>query len=149
TTTTPQARFLPPILDPPHTAAATSRLPQNLTQKQFLSTAISLAEHLAAHHSIEEVHIFPCLAPRMPEFDPQRGPLVRQHALIHEGLVGFEDYVRRCHDGELPLEMATLRHKMDAWGDVLWAHLDEEVRLLGAERMRAIWSKEEMMALPI
>ncbi|KAG6010207.1 hypothetical protein E4U21_007684 [Claviceps maximensis] len=132
-----------------HTAATTSRRPRNLTQKQFLATAISLTEHLNAHHSIEEVHIFPVLATRMPEFDPQRGLLVQQHALIHDGLVNFEDYVRRCHDGTLPFEMDVLREKMDSWGGVLWEHLDEEVRLLGAEKMRLIWSKDEMKMLPI
>ncbi|KAG5980374.1 hypothetical protein E4U55_004084, partial [Claviceps digitariae] len=132
-----------------HTAATTLRPPPNLTQQQFLATAISLAEHLTAHHSIEEVHIFPVLATRMPEFEPQRGRLVRQHALIHEAVLPFEDYVRRCHDGEQDLEMGILRDRMEAWGGVLWRHLDEEVRLLGAERMRGIWSKEEMMALPV
>ncbi|KAG5986241.1 hypothetical protein E4U43_005600, partial [Claviceps pusilla] len=120
---------------------------------QFLATAISLAEHLTAHHSIEEVPIFPLLATRMPEFDPdpQRGRLVRQHAVIHEGLVRFEDCVRRCHGGELELEMGILRQKMDPGGGVLWEHLDEEVRLLllGGKRMRAVWSKQEMMVLPI
>lgn len=62
--------------------------------------------------------------------------------------MGFEDYVRRCHGGELELEMGILREKMDSWGGVLWEHLDEEVRLFGGERMRRVWSKEEMMVLP-
>ncbi|GAB0132579.1 hypothetical protein EsDP_00001011 [Epichloe bromicola] len=132
-----------------HTAATTSRRPQNLSLKQFLSQGVSFAEHLNAHHSIEEAHIFPLLATRMPEFHPKRGPLVKQHGQIHEGLEAFEDYVRRCHRGDEHLEMATLKEKMDSWGAVLWEHLDEEVRMLGAERMRRVWSREEMMRMPM
>ncbi|KAK2590431.1 hypothetical protein QQS21_011878 [Conoideocrella luteorostrata] len=130
-------------------AASTSRRPENLTLKQFLSEGISFAEHLNRHHSIEEAHIFPLLAKRMPEFDHSKGHLVKQHKQIHDGLDEFEKYVRGCHRGEADFEMAVLKEKMDTWGDVLWEHLDEEVRMLGAERMRAVWSKEEIMRMPM
>ncbi|TWU74955.1 hypothetical protein ED733_005361 [Metarhizium rileyi] len=131
------------------TAATTSRRPQNLTVKQFLNEAISFTRHLSTHHGIEEAHIFPLLATRMPEFDAKGGKLVRQHEQIHQGLEGFEAYVRKCHAGREDLEMGVLKEKMEAWGGVLWEHLDEEVRMLGAERMRVVWSKEEMMRMPM
>lgn len=132
-----------------YTAASTSRRPQNLTLKQFLSEAISFANHLNAHHGIEEAHIFPLLATRMPEFDAKRGKLVKQHGQIHKGLEEFEEYVKKCHGGKEDFEMAVLKEKMEGWGGVLWEHLDEEVRMLGAERMRVVWSKQEMMRMPM
>ncbi|KFG79220.1 hypothetical protein MANI_008321 [Metarhizium anisopliae] len=131
------------------TAATTSRRPQNLTQKQFLHEAISFARHLSAHHGIEEAHVFPLLATRMPEFDARRGSLVKQHEQIHKGLEEFESYVKECHAGRDEFEMGVLKEKMEGWGGVLWEHLDDEVRMLGAERMRAVWSKEEMMRMPM
>ena len=45
--------------------------------------------------------------------------------------------------------MAVLKEKMEGWGGVLWEHLDEEVRMLGAESMRVVWSKQEMMRMPM
>ncbi|EFY85984.1 hypothetical protein MAC_08003 [Metarhizium acridum CQMa 102] len=131
------------------TAATTSRRPQNLAQRQFLNEAISFARHLSAHHGIEEAHIFPLLATRMPEFDAKRGSLVKQHDQIHKGLEDFETYVKQCHAGREDFEMGVLREKMEGWEGVLWKHLDEEVKMLGAERMRAVWSKEEMMRMPM
>ncbi|CAG9941990.1 unnamed protein product [Clonostachys rosea f. rosea IK726] len=39
--------------------------------------------------------------------------------------------------------------KMETWGDVLWAHLDDEVKTLGAENMRKYWTLEEMRRMPM
>lgn len=85
----------------------------------------------------------------MPEFDPKRGKLVKQHEQIHKGLEEFEAYVKKCHAGKEDFEMSVLKEKMEGWGGVLWEHLDEEVRMLGADRMRRVWSKDEMMRMPM
>lgn len=130
------------------TAASTSRRPQGMTIKQFLAEAISFTNHLTAHHGVEEAHVFPLLATRMPEFDPKNGSLVKQHEQIHEGLEEFQAYVKKCHAGKEDFEMSVLKEKMEGWGGILWEHLDEEVKMLGAERMRAVWSKEDMMRMP-
>ncbi|UNI18007.1 hypothetical protein JDV02_004308 [Purpureocillium takamizusanense] len=114
---------------------------------ELLYTGLSLASHLSAHHSIEETYVFPHLAARMPEFDPRAGPMVEQHAAIHAGLHDFETYLRRCQRGDEELDLAQLRARMEGWGQVLWAHLDEEVRALGAENMRRYWTKNEIMRL--
>lgn len=118
-----------------------------MTLRQFLAQGLSFAEHLAAHHAIEEQFVFPRLAARMPEFDPRRGDMVAQHARIHAGLEAFEGYLKRCQRGEQDFDMGALKEKMESWGDVLWAHLDEEVKALGAENMRKYWSKEDMMRM--
>ena len=61
----------------------------------------------------------------------------------------LEDYLRRCRNRETELELAVLKEKMDSWGTVLWTHLDQEVRTLGAENMRKYWTIEEMRGFPI
>ncbi len=33
------------------------------------------------------------------------------------------------------------------WGDVLWKHLDQEVKTLGAESMRKYWTLADMRRL--
>ncbi|KAK2041003.1 hypothetical protein LZ31DRAFT_597633 [Colletotrichum somersetense] len=128
-----------------HDAATTGGRPRNMTLKQFIDAGLEFAQHLTAHHRIEEVHVFPMLARRMPEFRGDgSAELLRQHKEIHDGLDGFEDYLARCRKGETDLELGVLRDKMDAWGAVLWTHLDQEVATLGAENMRRYWTMEEV-----
>lgn len=117
-----------------------------MTLKQFIDEGLRFVEHLTAHHNIEERHIFPILGSRMPEF---RGDLQAQHAEIHAGLDRFGDYLRGCRKGEQELELGVLKEYMGTWGNVLWTHLDEEVKTLGAENMRKYWSKDEMMRMPM
>ncbi len=87
----------------------------------------------------------------MPEFASGRNAaiLLQQHREIHEGMDAFQEYLERCKRGETELELRVLKEKMDSWGDVLWKHLEEEVKTLGAENMRRYWSLEEMRRLPM
>lgn len=131
------------------TACTTGRRPQNMTLKQFLSQGIDFANHLTAHHGIEETYVFPALAKNMPEFRGNRAELLRQHRDIHKGLDDFAEYLQRCRSGETDFEMDVLKSKMETWGDVLWTHLDQEVETLGAQNMRKYWTKDEIMRLPM
>lgn len=128
------------------TACCNNKRPRSMTLKQFIDEGLRFADGLNTHHGIEERHIFPRLAARMPEF---RGDLQAQHAQIHAGLDGFGDYLRGCRRGEHELELGALKERMESWGDILWTHLDEEVKTLGADNMRKYWSKEEMMRMPM
>jgi hypothetical protein len=47
------------------------------------------------------------------------------------------------------LQREEVKQLMDGFGDVLWRHLDEEVRTLGAENMRRYWNLQEMAKLPM
>jgi hypothetical protein len=38
---------------------------------------------------------------------------------------------------------------MESWGDILWTHLDQEVKTLGADNMRRYWSKDDMAKMPM
>ena len=105
-------------------------------------------EQLSFHHGIEEQHIFPVLAQRMPAFRKEL-ELLTQHKLIHDGLDKFEAYLQACSSGERELRLEELKALMDGFGEVLWAHLDDEVKELGAYNMSKFWSVEEMRSLPM
>ena len=45
--------------------------------------------------------------------------------------------------------MGEMRVVMEGFGDVLWQHLDDEVRQLGAEHMRKFWTMDEMRRMPM
>jgi hemerythrin-like domain-containing protein len=119
--------------------------------RQFISTGLTLISHLTMHHNIEEAHIFPVLARKMPEFaaGPNAAELLRQHREIHKGMDGLEEYLRRCQSGETELDLRTLKTQLDSWGEILWKHLDQEVKTLGAENMRKYWTLDEMRRMPM
>lgn len=100
------------------------------------------------HHGIEEEHVFPVLAKRMPAFRNELD-LIGQHRQIHAGLVELRTYLEACRDKQREFRLDELKEIMDGFGDVLWSHLDDEVRELGAENMRKYWSLEEMKKLPM
>ncbi|KAI9052256.1 hypothetical protein LZ554_003613 [Drepanopeziza brunnea f. sp. 'monogermtubi'] len=125
--------------------------PRNLSLRQLISTGLQFCSHLATHHAIEEQHIFPVLATKMPEFRQGKNAaeLLRQHEEIHKGMDEFEAYLEKCKSGETELQLSVLKAKMDSWGTVLWTHLDQEVKTLGAENMRKYWTVEEMKRMPM
>jgi len=128
-----------------------SKRPAGMSLKQFINTGLQFCQHLTMHHSIEERHIFPLLASKMPEFKAGKNAaeLLRQHQEIHAGMDQFEEYLRKCRDGETELDLRVLKTKMDLWGEVLWKHLDQEVKTLGAENMRKYWTLQEMRRMPM
>ncbi|RDW89362.1 hypothetical protein BP6252_01394 [Coleophoma cylindrospora] len=128
-----------------------NKRPAGLSLKQFISTGLQLISHLTVHHNIEEAHIFPVLATKMPEFKAGKNAaeLLRQHKEIHKGMDGFQAYLEKCRSGETELELRVLKQQMDTWGDVLWKHLDQEVVTLGAENMRKYWTVAEMRRMPM
>jgi len=84
----------------------------------------------------------------MPEFQ-NRAELLKQHEEIHVGMDALEAYLRSVQSGERELVLAEMKTKMDSWGTVLWTHLDQEVKTLGAENMRRYWSVAEMASMPM
>jgi len=116
--------------------------------RQFLQTGLQLVSHLETHHSIEENYFFPNLARKMPKFR-DKDHLIGQHRQIHKGLEELETYLDSCRTGERELRLDELKKIMDGFGKVLWQHLDDEVKELGAENMRKFWTKDEMRSLTI
>lgn len=140
-----------------HTAATTGRRPAGMSLKQFLDQGLAFISHLTTHHNIEETYIFPVLARKMPEFQAGGGSgknrraaeLLRQHEEIHKGMDLTEAYLRACKAREVDFEMGVLREKLDSWGAVLWKHLDQEVRTLGADNVRRYFTLDEVRRIPM
>ncbi|KAJ6084651.1 hypothetical protein N7486_011451 [Penicillium sp. IBT 16267x] len=119
-----------------------------LSARQMIMMGLQFCSQLDLHHSIEEQHIFPVLAKKMPEFKKEL-ELLRQHKQIHAGLEKLQAYLEKCRSGEEDLRREEVKRLMEGFGEVLWKHLDDEVKTLGAENMRNYWSAEEMPRLPI
>ncbi|KAI2470489.1 hypothetical protein F4781DRAFT_390345 [Annulohypoxylon bovei var. microspora] len=123
--------------------------------RSVINDGLAFVSQLEMHHNIEETYIFPILARRMPEFqtDGKGGKgaaeLLQQHREIHDGMEGMRKYLWACRDGERDLDMSALKSQMEGWGTVLWKHLDQEVKTLGAENMRKYWNAEEIKRLPM
>ncbi|KAL8834309.1 MAG: hypothetical protein Q9170_003804 [Blastenia crenularia] len=122
--------------------------PKGMSIRQYLNTGLSFCEHLHLHHTIEEQHIFPVLAKRMPAFSKELD-LLAQHRQIHEGLDHLKDYLKECSAGKRELRLTELKTLMDSFGTVLWTHLNDEVEQLGAENMRKYWTMDEMRRMPM
>ncbi|KAJ4301783.1 hypothetical protein N0V90_003877 [Kalmusia sp. IMI 367209] len=129
-------------------ACETNKRPAGMSIRAFLSMAEQFCHQLTFHHTIEEQSIFPVLARKMPAFREEL-ELLTQHKGIHEGLEKLEEYIGECRSGEKELRMAELKGIMDGFGKVLWAHLDDEVKQLGAENMRKYWTLAEMQRMPM
>lgn len=131
-----------------YTACASQKRPRGMSIKQFLGLGQQFCHHLTVHHTIEEQHIFPVLAKRMPAFKKEL-ELLTQHKQIHKGLDKLEKYLEECSTGERELRMSEMKDILDTFGTVLWQHLDDEVKQLGAENMRKYWTAEEIRRMPM
>lgn len=128
-------------------AATTGSRPTNLSVAGYIRLGEQFCHHLTIHHTIEEQHIYPVLATRMPAFR-EEVELISQHKEIHEGLEKMEKYFADCRSGERELRLGEMKELMDGFGEVLWEHMDDEVRQLGADEMRRVWSLDEMRRMP-
>ena len=128
-------------------ASSSGKRPAGMSIRQFLSVGLEFCDHLDLHHSIEERHIFPVLAKKMSAFREEL-ELRSQHKEIHKGLDKFQVYLADCSLGKRELRLQELKTLMDAFAEVLWAHLSDEVDQLKAENMRKYWSLDEMKRMP-
>ncbi|OKO92244.1 hypothetical protein PENSUB_12806 [Penicillium subrubescens] len=127
---------------------SSSKRPGGLSARQMIMMGLQFCSQLDFHHSIEEQHIFPVLAKKMPEFKKELD-LLKQHKQIHAGLEKLEAYLEKCRSGEEDMRREEVKRLMESFGKVLWTHLDEEVRTLKADNMRKYWSLDEMRRLPM
>ncbi|KAE9969332.1 hypothetical protein BLS_005413 [Venturia inaequalis] len=107
-------------------ACESGKRPSNISMRQFLSTGLDFCSHLELHHNIEEQHIFPVLAKKMPVFRHNL-QMRSQHKEIHVGLVKLQEYLEEVRSGEKELNLKELKVIMDSFGKVLWEHLNDEV----------------------
>ncbi|BFZ55955.1 hypothetical protein PYCC9005_002996 [Savitreella phatthalungensis] len=114
---------------------------------QLIRVGLHFCRHLETHHDIEEAHWFPVLGRKMEAFRAT-GFAKKQHKEMHKGLDKLSRYLIACQQGSEDLRRDRVREIMDSFGDVLWLHLDEEVRELGGENMSKFWTLQEMRNLP-
>ncbi|KAH7055699.1 hypothetical protein B0J12DRAFT_738411 [Macrophomina phaseolina] len=131
-----------------YTACENNKRPSGMSIRQFIGLGLDFCHHLDVHHNIEERHIFPILAKKMPAFRKEL-ELLTQHKEIHKGLDKLEKYLEDCRRGEDELRMDRLKEILDSFGKVLWQHLDDEVKQLGAENMRKYWTIDEVRRIPM
>ncbi|PSN59645.1 hypothetical protein BS50DRAFT_579868 [Corynespora cassiicola Philippines] len=142
------------------------------TADAFVRMILDWCERLNQHHRLEEEHVFPKLAARMPAFrttdadvdhsaakfaegdttadkSHSMGYIHQQHEEIHAGLDVLHDYVKAwTAEPQREVNWEEIRGMMDKFGTILWKHMDEEVEMLGAANMRLYWSLDEMIQLP-
>lgn len=128
--------------------AETSGSSHQLSTAALVRLGLDFCNHLRGHHSIEELYLFPLLGEKMPNFRPGHFA-TEQHREIHRGLDRVQSYLDACQKGESVLQREKLRELMDVFGSVLWQHMDDEVRELGADNMKKYWTEEEMKKLPL
>jgi len=112
----------------------------------FLDKIDGLGKYLNGHHTIEELHIFPNLAKKMPNFAEDEKHR-QSHAAIHEGLDRLAALTKGVREDPTSYSPEKIRECLDSFRDVLMRHLDEEVEDLGAENMKKYWTLQEVERL--
>ncbi|KAJ6593952.1 hypothetical protein B0H19DRAFT_1056357 [Mycena capillaripes] len=107
-------------------------------------------EYLTMHHTIEERHIFPILAKRMPEFSTETDDAhIASHKGIHKGLEELSTLVHKFKKEPSTYSPTEMQACLDSFRDVLFTHLDAEVNDLRGENMKKYWTLEELEAIPM
>lgn len=146
-----------------------------LSFPRFLREAEQVSHHLDLHHRIEEAYIFPMLAKKLPQFRMNgKGGKdhVEMHRKIHNGeslpwrdcwcdaggsgegltagLKRYDEYLDKAQRDPDAYDGAELRKIMDSFRDVLFNHLDLEVKDLGAESVyNAGFTLDELARFPL
>ncbi|KAG8811521.1 hypothetical protein FRC17_002421 [Serendipita sp. 399] len=119
-----------------------------MSLRQYLRFVDGFRERLTdltMHHDIEEAHVFPKLAKKMPEFRANERHK-KSHKLIHDGLDRIEAAVKGFEEDNSSYNPVEMRTALDSFREPLYTHLAEEVRDLGAENMRKYWTLSEIAA---
>lgn len=115
----------------------------------FLQEAAQLAIHLGNHHRVEEAHIFPLLAKKLPQFAATNSEHVKAHRGIHDGMAKYSAYLSKATANPSSYNASELRKIMDDFHDVLFDHLDQEVKDIGAESLKkAGFTLQELSRFP-
>lgn len=120
-----------------------------------------LNQHLTMHHTIEEVHIFPILAKKMPQFavhehkegaevDEEAKNHIESHKGIHDGLEELGSLVQGWTKDQSTYSPTAMRECLDGFRKVLFDHLDKEVEDLKGDNLKKHgFTLAELDAMPI
>ncbi|KAF7315619.1 Hemerythrin domain-containing protein [Mycena indigotica] len=116
----------------------------------YLDKARQLNQHLTMHHTIEERHIFPILATKMPQFSTETDDgHLESHRGIHQGLDQLATLVSKFKKEPSTYSPDEMRACLDGFREVLFRHLDQEVSDLQGENMKKYWTLKELDLIPI
>ncbi|KAJ7579134.1 hemerythrin HHE cation binding domain-containing protein [Mycena floridula] len=111
----------------------------------YLESAKQMNNHLNMHHTIEESHLFPILAKKMPQFSVDNDDAhIQSHRGIHEGLDSLLALLKKWKQDPSTYSPEEMRGCLDGFREVLFKHLDEEVADLQGENMQKYWTLEEV-----
>ncbi|KAG8788385.1 hypothetical protein FRC15_004665 [Serendipita sp. 397] len=99
---------------------------EGMSLRQYLRFVDEFREHLTLHHDIEEMHVFPKLAKKMPEFRANERHK-KSHKLIHDGLDRVEAAVKGFREDNSSYNPVEMRAALDSFREPLYTHLAEEV----------------------
>ncbi|KAL8279226.1 hypothetical protein RQP46_008263 [Phenoliferia psychrophenolica] len=106
--------------------------------REYLAFCEDFRNHLDGHHGIEERHIFPVLAKRLPEFGEDHP---KEHEKIHEGIDRFNEYIRKCKAQASVYSPDDFKKVLASFGPILMYHLDAEVETLKSENLRRYYTR--------
>jgi len=121
---------------------------KGMSLRLYLRKADELCEYLTLHHTIEERRIFPVLAKKMPEFRSNQAH-IKSHQGIHKGLDALEALLKKWKADPKEYSPEDMKACLDSWREVLFVHLDEEVRDLSGENMKKYWTLQELERIPM
>ncbi|BGP22993.1 hypothetical protein Rt10032_c16g5688 [Rhodotorula toruloides] len=119
---------------------------RGMTVRDFMRLSDDFTKHLEFHHGIEEQHIFPILAKRMPQF---RDDHQEEHDTIHEGMDSLKSLTKRLKVEPNLYSPDEFRKNLASWGPILFYHLDAEVASLKPDVLRRYWTLAEVKQLPM
>ncbi|EDR08837.1 uncharacterized protein LACBIDRAFT_249253, partial [Laccaria bicolor S238N-H82] len=123
---------------------------RGLSLSSYLNTGEQMNQHLTMHHTIEEQHLFPILAQKMPQFAKDKdGAHLSSHKGIHDGLEKLSSLLAKWRKSPSTYSPSEMRNCLDGFREVLFRHLDEEVSNLRGENLKKYFTLEEVERFPV
>lgn len=105
--------------------------------------------HLDGHHRIEEAHVFPLLAKKMPQFK-HNAAHEKEHEVMHQALVSLAQHMRSIQQHETPWSTHEILGLVNTLENALFPHLEaEEESLKGYNMRKAGFTLQEIKAIPL
>lgn len=99
------------------------------------------------HHTIEEQHLFPILAQKMPQFAKDKdGAHISSHKGIHDGLKELSSLLAKWRKSPSTYSPSEMRSCLDGFREVLF---HQEVADLRGENLKKYFTLEEVERFPV
>ncbi|KAF9465055.1 hypothetical protein BDZ94DRAFT_433533 [Collybia nuda] len=129
-------------------AADGSFTKRGLSLAMYLDSVRSFNSHLTMHHTIEERHIFPILAKKIPKFaNTAENGHVDSHKAIHDGLEALMKLVTNWRKEPTTYSPREMIATLDKLKPVLFEHLDQEVQDLKGDQLKLHFTLKEIESL--